>query len=202
MTGTMELRDGRARRDPGRSSRVARPAWAAVLAGALTGALTGALGACAAPPRLALPPEPVAVVSRTGELPLSRVQNEIVVRAFLVDAEGMGREVGGADCRLETDRFLAEFRSPGRVVVPVMAVSAPALEVTCRAGEREGFTRQPLLRRWISPYPDGFETWRSDPWGQGAGAWIGLPGDPPWRGGWWGPGPYGVFYPDVTVRIR
>jgi hypothetical protein len=160
-----------------------------------------ALGGCAAAPRLDLPPTPVAAVP-TGPAPVSRLHTEIVVRAFVEAPDGL-REVGGADCLLETEAFEAAFRSPGRVVVPILATRAPALVVTCRADGRQGTVQQPLLRRWVHDVPPGWGSWRDypfgSPWGPGYGGWI---GDPVWRGGWYGPGPYAVFYPDIRVRMR
>jgi hypothetical protein len=178
---------------------------AGLVRGAVAAGLLGLAG-CAAAPQLALPPEPVAVAGRGQAQPVSRLHTEIVVRAFFDDT-GALREVGNADCRLSTETFEAAFTSPGRVVVPVFAVGAPVLEVVCAAEGREGRARQPLLRRWIGSPPPGWrdDLYWGDPWGRPRwGPWDGggWPGDVAWRGGWWGPGPYGVFYPDIRVVMR
>jgi hypothetical protein len=162
--------------------------------------------------RLGLPPEPVPVAAREGlSLPLPLFYDEVQVRAFVTDAAGQRREVGNAECRLETAGYTAAFRTPGRVVVPVYWTGSPPLDVTCRAGEATGAARRSLAWRTAGAYrPWG---WYGDPYrpyGRGSGVSIGIGiGNPGWGwggwGGWgdpWWPERAAPFYPNIEVDLR
>ncbi len=169
--------------------------------------------------RLALPPEPVPVSPREGlALPLPLFYDEVRVRAFLVDEAGQRREVGNAQCRLETPGYTASLRTPGRVIVPVWGIGSPTLDVTCRADGLAGATRQPLVWRTVGPPPPRYgPRWPGDPlyrpYERRGGVWVGIEvGDPgPW--GWGDPGPWGwgdpwwprrpaPAYPNIEVILR
>jgi hypothetical protein len=162
-----------------------------------------ALAGCATPPRLPLPPEPVVVEGRDGVLPAARLYSEVMVRAFLQDEEGRQREVGNADCRLETRLYTASFRSPARVVVPFYGRTSPPLEVACRAGELSGAVSRSVTYRSADPYPWGYrwghpwDPWYRDPFHRrGSGVWLGMDfGAPAW-------GRSVLYYPDIGVVMR
>jgi hypothetical protein len=162
---------------------------------------------------LGLPAEPVPVSPRPGlALPLPIFYDEVQVRAFLTDQAGQRREVGNASCRLQTPGYTAEFSTPARVVVPVFRAGNPALDVTCRAGEREGATRRVLLRRPVGHYPSpwyGPRRWPGDPYfphGGRSGVWVGVEiGDPGWGWGWddpWWPRRAAPTYPNIEVQLQ
>jgi hypothetical protein len=163
---------------------------------------------------LPLPAEPVAVTPRAGaSLPVTRSYSEIVVRTFLRDEENRRREVGGATCRVDAPAFAAEIRSPARVLVPVPRAGAPALDVTCIAGELSGAARRGIVREprdpfwndpfWPSPWGDPFwRPWPGDPyWDRRSGVSVGVGiGTGPGWGRW--PRRGGAYYPDVEVELR
>jgi hypothetical protein len=168
------------------------------------------LAGCASPQaRLALPPEPTMITPRPGAtIPVARQYAEIVVRAYLAEA-GERREVGGATCTLAAPSYTAAFRTPARVVVPVPAAGAPALDVACRTGTLSGSARRgvvrapvawdPVWRRspwgyWDDPF---YRPWHRDPWRRSEltlGLELGPPGWERRRGA--------AYYPDVAVDLR
>jgi hypothetical protein len=141
-------------------------------------------------------------VGETVAVPAARLggaqgEAELVVRAFVEDAEGARREVRGADCEVSSILYAVRVTAPGRVRAPSFGAQSPTLRVACAAGGRRGVVEQRALTRWRGR-PGGGWGWGGpfgpdpyhDPWG-----WDG-----PW--GWNGPA-YPVFlYPDVNVVLR
>jgi hypothetical protein len=172
-------------------------------------------GCTAGPARLALPPEPTMIEPRAGAaIPATRQYSEMIVRAFVEGPEGR-REVGGATCALSAPAYSASFRTPARVVVPVPATGAPALDIDCRAGALAGSVRRGVVREPLAWDP----AWRRSPWGYWDHPYYGPIWDDPWRrprssvalgvdlGGpgwdpWRGPIRGGAYYPDAAVTLR
>jgi hypothetical protein len=169
-------------------------------------------GCAGTTPRLPLPPEPVTVEPRAGEaIPVARSYSEVLVRAFVEDAEGRRREIGGAECLLEAGALGVRFESPGRVLVPVPRAGAPVLGAGCKAGELAGVARRAPTRVLLEPpfYPPGYPfgyrygRWYDPFWEPRSGVWLGAPfGDPFWGYGPWGRRALVTGYHDVEVILR
>jgi hypothetical protein len=159
------------------------------------------LAACATAPGLPVRPELVGVTGADGIAPVARLHSEIVVRTYLEDASGR-REVGGADCVLETAIYSAAFRTPARVLVPVYGAGSPTLRFACRADGLRGAAAQRMLSQPVGPY-DG------SPWGYPYGGFdtgvvVSVGGPVYWgdRYGYYGAAVRYFYYPDVGVRLE
>jgi hypothetical protein len=154
-------------------------------------ALAGALAGCAAS---GLPATTVAVPAQAG----AQGQAETVIRAFLPGPGDDRREVGGAECEVNTILFRTRVVTPARLVFPSYGAQSPTLVIACRAGDLSGQAEQAVVTRWVRP-----------PGGGAWGAWGGGWGAGPWGWGGMGPGPWGwsgpsyptFVYPDVAVIL-
>lgn len=174
-----------------------------------------ALAGCAGGPQLAVPPQPVVVAARGAAVPAAPLTAEVLVRAFVIDDQERRREVGGADCRLETPLYAAAFRTPARVAVPFWGYSSPDLVVTCRAGELAGSAVRPVASRWIDGPGGPWGPWGGWGWGGwpyygggwpyygGSGVSVGLTIGGGYPGGYlWDGGRRIAYYPDIAVTLR
>jgi hypothetical protein len=151
---------------------------------------------------LPLPETPIRATPASGvSLPPGGSATVVVARAL-----GPEGEITGAQCRLFSRYFSAEFASPGAVAVPDLGRAAPVVQVSCTA---EG------LRGEASVGPD-FRAGGYSGYGGGTTIGVGVAtgGDvsvgigtfwSPWGWGGGGVGPYGpvrVRYPEVRVQMR
>jgi hypothetical protein len=160
------------------------------------------LAGCATTGGLPLPEQPVRATPAPGvSLPPAGPDTVVVARAL-----GPEGEIAGAECRLFTRYFAAEFRSPARMTVPDLGRAAPVVQVACTAGGLQGEA---------SVGPD-FRAGGYSGYGGGTtiGVGVNTGGDvavgigtfwSPWGWGGGAPGAYGpvrVRYPEVRVQMR
>jgi hypothetical protein len=152
-----------------------------------------ALGACAEGPPQAQPPPLVRAELAPGAAGAASGEARLTVRAT------RGGLPIAARCEAVGEGFAARFDAPADVAVPSFGAESRPVQVACEADGRRGARlAQPAIRP-AGP-GGGFAPVIGVGVSTGGDAGVSLGG---WwgGGGWGGPRPYAVRYPDVEVAL-
>jgi hypothetical protein len=141
----------------------------------------------------------VSVEPAGGGFPAASGEANLVVRSVAAGG-GMTREVAGADCRLASTLYSAEFTTPARLLVPSFGLQSPELRIDCAASEGRGAALvRPYFRR-----TNGLGGWPAIGVSASSGGDVGVSLGGWWNGGWgWdNPRTLVVEYPSVQVRLQ